>query len=91
MAVAIIDGFAKKMADQFFEEFRNAVQGPLKRLRAQKMAKRKRLVGACLKLKLDLTREEKMANITMTVNGKSVSGEVEGRTLLVDFLRPICA
>ena len=23
----IIDGFAKKMADQFFEEFRNAVQG----------------------------------------------------------------
>ena len=28
-----------------------------------------------------------MANITMTVNGKSVSGEVEGRTLLVDFLR----
>ncbi|NCV12702.1 MAG: carbon monoxide dehydrogenase, partial [Rhodobacteraceae bacterium] len=24
----IIDGFAKKMADQFFEEFRNAVQGP---------------------------------------------------------------
>ena len=28
-----------------------------------------------------------MANITMKVNGKSVSGEVEGRTLLVDFLR----
>ncbi|NCX55163.1 MAG: (2Fe-2S)-binding protein, partial [Rhodobacterales bacterium] len=28
-----------------------------------------------------------MAKITMTVNGKSVSGEVEGRTLLVDFLR----
>ena len=28
-----------------------------------------------------------MAKISMTVNGKSVSGEVEGRTLLVDFLR----
>ncbi|NCW05544.1 MAG: (2Fe-2S)-binding protein [Rhodobacteraceae bacterium] len=28
-----------------------------------------------------------MTKITMTVNGKSVSGEVEGRTLLVDFLR----
>ena len=28
-----------------------------------------------------------MANITMKVNGKSVSGKVEGRTLLVDFLR----
>lgn len=28
-----------------------------------------------------------MASVTMTVNGKSVSGEVEGRTLLVDFLR----
>ena len=28
-----------------------------------------------------------MTNITMTVNGKPVSGEVEGRTLLVDFLR----
>ncbi len=28
-----------------------------------------------------------MAKISMTVNGKSVSGDVEGRTLLVDFLR----
>ena len=28
-----------------------------------------------------------MANISMTVNGKAVSGEVEGRTLLVQFLR----
>ena len=28
-----------------------------------------------------------MTNITMVVNGKSVSGEAEGRTLLVDFLR----
>ena len=25
--------------------------------------------------------------ISMTVNGEAVSGEVEGRTLLVDFLR----
>ncbi|MEM8597249.1 MAG: (2Fe-2S)-binding protein [Pseudomonadota bacterium] len=28
-----------------------------------------------------------MATVSMTVNGKSVSGEVEGRTLLVEFLR----
>ncbi|MEL6681403.1 MAG: (2Fe-2S)-binding protein [Pseudomonadota bacterium] len=28
-----------------------------------------------------------MASVSMTVNGKSVSGDVEGRTLLVDFLR----
>ncbi len=28
-----------------------------------------------------------MATVSMTVNGKTVSGEVEGRTLLVDFLR----
>lgn len=28
-----------------------------------------------------------MPTVTMTVNGKSVSGEVEGRTLLIDFLR----
>ena len=28
-----------------------------------------------------------MTKVTMTVNGTSVSGEVEGRTLLVDFLR----
>ena len=28
-----------------------------------------------------------MTNVSMTVNGKAVSGEVEGRTLLVDFLR----
>ncbi len=28
-----------------------------------------------------------MAKVSMTVNGKTVSGEVEGRTLLVDFLR----
>ena len=28
-----------------------------------------------------------MPSVSMTVNGNSVSGEVEGRTLLVDFLR----
>ncbi len=28
-----------------------------------------------------------MASVSMTINGKKVSGEVEGRTLLVDFLR----
>ncbi|MHA6324016.1 (2Fe-2S)-binding protein [Roseivivax sp. CAU 1753] len=28
-----------------------------------------------------------MTNVSMTVNGKTVSGEVEGRTLLVNFLR----
>ena len=28
-----------------------------------------------------------MASVSMTVNGKSVSGEVEGRTLMSDFLR----
>jgi len=28
-----------------------------------------------------------MTKVSMTVNGKAVSGEVEGRTLLVDFLR----
>ncbi|GMG83065.1 (2Fe-2S)-binding protein [Paralimibaculum aggregatum] len=28
-----------------------------------------------------------MAQVSMTVNGKAVSGEVEGRTLLVEFLR----
>ncbi len=28
-----------------------------------------------------------MTKVTMTVNGKAASGEVEGRTLLVDFLR----
>ena len=28
-----------------------------------------------------------MPSVSMTVNGKSVSGNVEGRTLLVDFLR----
>ncbi len=28
-----------------------------------------------------------MTKVSMTVNGKTVSGDVEGRTLLVDFLR----
>ena len=28
-----------------------------------------------------------MVSVSMTVNGKQVSGEVEPRTLLVDFLR----
>ena len=28
-----------------------------------------------------------MSKVTMTVNGKEVSGEVEGRTLLAHFLR----
>ena len=28
-----------------------------------------------------------MPTVTMNINGKAVSGEVEGRTLLVDFLR----
>ena len=32
-------------------------------------------------------REKRLAKVTMTVNGKSVSGEVEGRTLLSSFLR----
>ncbi len=33
------------------------------------------------------SRERRMPSVSMTVNGKSVSGEVEGRTLLVQFLR----
>src|SRR6056297_2946338 len=32
-------------------------------------------------------REEPMPEVTMTVNGKPASGQVEGRTLLVEFLR----
>ena len=28
-----------------------------------------------------------MATVSMTVNGQAVSGEVEGRTLLVQFIR----
>jgi carbon-monoxide dehydrogenase small subunit len=32
-------------------------------------------------------REDVMAQVSMTVNGKAVSGDVEGRTLLVQFLR----
>lgn len=31
--------------------------------------------------------ESLMGKVSMTVNGKSVSGSIEGRTLLVDFLR----
>ena len=32
-------------------------------------------------------REDAMPKVSMTVNGRAVAGEVEGRTLLVDFLR----
>ena len=32
-------------------------------------------------------REDAMPKVSMTVNGRAVSGEVEGRTLLVEFLR----
>jgi aerobic carbon-monoxide dehydrogenase small subunit len=32
-------------------------------------------------------REESMPSVSMKVNGKTVTGEVEGRTLLVDFIR----
>jgi aerobic carbon-monoxide dehydrogenase small subunit len=32
-------------------------------------------------------QEEMMPSVAMTVNGKKVSGEVESRTLLVDFIR----
>src|SRR4051812_30234543 len=36
----------------------------------------------------DRSREEnRMPAVSMTVNGKAVSGDVEGRTLLVEFLR----
>ena len=36
--------------------------------------------------------EETMSlKISMTVNGKPVSGDIEPRTLLVDFIRDICA
>lgn len=38
----IIDGFAKKMADQFFEEFRNAVQGPLEEVEGSEEGKKKK-------------------------------------------------
>ena len=31
-----------------------------------------------------------MAQVSMTVNGKAASGEVEGRTLLSSFLRDSC-
>jgi aerobic carbon-monoxide dehydrogenase small subunit len=31
--------------------------------------------------------EDQMPSVSMTVNGKVVSGDVEGRTLLVEFLR----
>ena len=34
-----------------------------------------------------LGRIRRMPAVSMTVNGKAVSGEVEGRTLLVEFLR----
>jgi carbon-monoxide dehydrogenase small subunit len=32
-------------------------------------------------------REEEMPSLSLKVNGKAVSGDVEGRTLLVEFLR----
>jgi aerobic carbon-monoxide dehydrogenase small subunit len=35
----------------------------------------------------DNGRKTEMPNVSMKVNGKAVSGEVEGRTLLVDFIR----
>jgi carbon-monoxide dehydrogenase small subunit len=35
----------------------------------------------------ELKREDGMTKVTMKVNGKTVSGEVEGRTLLASFLR----
>jgi aerobic carbon-monoxide dehydrogenase small subunit len=35
----------------------------------------------------DNGRKVEMPNVSMKVNGKAVSGEVEGRTLLVDFIR----
>ena len=38
----IIDGFAKKMADQFFEEFRNAVQGPLEEVEGSEEGEKKK-------------------------------------------------
>lgn len=34
-----------------------------------------------------VNREEPMPEVTMTVNGKPASGQIEGRTLLVEFLR----
>jgi aerobic carbon-monoxide dehydrogenase small subunit len=33
------------------------------------------------------TGEENMPSVSMNVNGKAVRGEIEGRTLLVDFIR----
>jgi xanthine dehydrogenase iron-sulfur cluster and FAD-binding subunit A len=33
------------------------------------------------------TREEPMPEVSMTVNGKPAKGQIEGRTLLVDFIR----
>ena len=63
----------------------------MKRLAGSRKWRKRKKVGwgvfvSETKIRSHLGRR-KMANITMTVNGKSVSGEVEGRTLLVDFLR----
>ena len=38
----IIDGFAKKMADQFFEEFRNTVQGPSEEVEGSEDSEKKK-------------------------------------------------
>jgi aerobic carbon-monoxide dehydrogenase small subunit len=40
-----------------------------------------------LKLQQQDSGRDLMTQVKMTVNGKSVSGQTEGRTLLVDFLR----
>jgi aerobic carbon-monoxide dehydrogenase small subunit len=40
-----------------------------------------------MRAKRMLVWEDQMPSVSMTVNGKVVSGDVEGRTLLVEFLR----
>jgi len=46
-----------------------------------------RALGSATGSQKHSNREEPMPEVTMTVNGKQAKGQIEGRTLLVDFIR----
>ena len=93
----LIDGVAKGMADKFFASFAEAAGAPRRRSRAQgdpnsnqrgggkRNGARRR--AASPQEEVMVQEDMGMVHVSMTVNGRQVSAEVDPRTLLVQFLR----
>ena len=86
----LIDGVAKSMADKFFASFAEAAGGrvaPAGRRRRRRAVPRRAGKRQSPTEEVMVQEDMGMVHVTMAVNGRQVSAEVDPRTLLVQFLR----